>query len=64
MFVYIRIETRINIMSVICIIMSDMAFKRLYITLPPDTLEKLEKTAKEKGRSKSNMIAYLIEQYK
>jgi Ribbon-helix-helix protein, copG family. len=41
-----------------------MAFKRLYITLPPDTLEKLEKTAKEKGRSKSNMIAYLIEQYK
>jgi Ribbon-helix-helix protein, copG family. len=38
--------------------------KRLYITLYPDTIEKLEIISKEMNRSKSAMIEKLIAEYK
>ena len=38
-----------------------MAYTRLNITIPKDTLEKLKRIAKQEKRSLSNMITYLIE---
>lgn len=40
-----------------------MVFKKLTVTLPDSTLEKLEKIAKEENRTKSNMVRQLIEKY-
>lgn len=40
-----------------------MAYTRLNITIPKETLEKLKKIAKEEKRSLSNMITYLVEKY-
>jgi len=40
-----------------------MAYTRLNITIPKETVEKLKKIAKEEKRSLSNMITYLIEKY-
>lgn len=36
-------------------------YKRINITLHPDTLGKLDKLAEENQRSRSNMISFLIE---
>jgi len=41
-----------------------MAYSRINITLPKETLEKLKKAAKEENRNLSNMVAQMIEQYK
>jgi len=41
-----------------------MGFTRITISIPNKTKEKLEQLAKEQMRSVSNMIAYLIENYK
>jgi len=41
----------------------NMPYKRLNITLPPKTLEKLKEIAKTEERSLSNMINFLIEKY-
>jgi Ribbon-helix-helix protein, copG family. len=40
-----------------------MTKKRLYITLYPDTLEKLNKISKKKNRSRSAMIEKLINDF-
>ena len=40
-----------------------MAYMRLNITIPKETVEKLKKIAKEEKRSLSNMITFLIEKY-
>ena len=40
-----------------------MAYARLNITIPKDSLEKLKKIAEKEKRSLSNMITYLIEKY-
>jgi predicted CopG family antitoxin len=40
-----------------------MAYSRLNITIPKETVEKLKKIAKEEKRSLSNMITYLIDKY-
>jgi predicted CopG family antitoxin len=40
-----------------------MAYIRLNITIPKETVEKLKKIAAEEKRSLSNMITYLIEKY-
>jgi len=40
-----------------------MAYTRLNITIPKETLEKLKKIAQDEKRSLSNMITYLIEKY-
>ena len=40
-----------------------MAYTRLNITIPKETLEKLKKIAKEEKRSLSNMITYLVDKY-
>jgi len=40
-----------------------MAYTRLNITIPKETVEKLKRIAKEEKRSLSNMITYLIEKY-
>jgi len=42
---------------------TDMPFKRVTFTLPPDTIKKLEKISKEENRNKSNMVAHLIDIY-
>jgi len=41
----------------------NMAYTRLNITIPKETLEKLKKIAENEKRSLSNMITYLIEKY-
>ena len=41
----------------------NMPYKRLNITLPSKTLEKLKEIAKTEERSLSNMINFLIEKY-
>lgn len=38
-----------------------LAFKRMYVDIPPDTKEKLEKLAAEKGMSQKALVAELIE---
>jgi len=40
-----------------------MAYIRLNITIPKETVEKLKKIAEKENRSLSNMITYLIEKY-
>ena len=40
-----------------------MAYTRLNITIPKDSLEKLKEIAEKEKRSLSNMITYLIEKY-
>lgn len=40
-----------------------MAYTRINITIPKDTMQKLKKIASEEKRSLSNMITYLIEKY-
>jgi len=40
-----------------------MAYVRLNITIPKETVEKLKKIAEKEKRSLSNMITYLIEKY-
>jgi len=40
-----------------------MAYTRLNITIPKETVEKLKKIAEKEKRSLSNMITYLIEKY-
>jgi predicted CopG family antitoxin len=40
-----------------------MAYIRLNITIPKETVEKLKKIAEKEKRSLSNMITYLIEKY-
>jgi len=42
----------------------NVPYKRINITLPKTTDEKLEQIAKKEGRSKSNMISFLIDKYK
>ena len=41
----------------------NMAYARLNITIPKETVEKLKRIADKEKRSLSNMITYLIEQY-
>ena len=41
----------------------DMAYTRLNITIPKETVEKLKKIAEKEKRSLSNMITYLIDKY-
>jgi len=43
--------------------MAHRTFERMSISIPKETKEKLEEIAKKEVRPKSNMIAYLIEQY-
>jgi len=40
-----------------------MAYTRLNITIPKETVEKLKKIAEKEKRSLSNTITYLIERY-
>ena len=40
-----------------------MVFKKLTITIPEETLKKLEEIAKEENRTKSNMVRHLIDKY-
>jgi predicted CopG family antitoxin len=40
-----------------------MAYVRLNITIPKESVEKLKKIAEKEKRSLSNMITYLIEKY-
>jgi predicted CopG family antitoxin len=40
-----------------------MAYVRLNITIPKETLSKLRKIAETEKRSLSNMITYLVEKY-
>jgi predicted CopG family antitoxin len=40
-----------------------MAYTRLNVTIPKETVEKLRKIAEEEKRSLSNMITYLIDKY-
>lgn len=40
-----------------------MAYTRLNITIPKESLEILKKIAKKEKRSLSNMITYLIDKY-
>ena len=41
----------------------EMTYKRINITIPNETLEKLKRLAEKEHRSASNMITYLIEMY-
>ena len=41
--------------------MTGLAFKRMYVDIPPDTKEKLEKLAAQKGMSQKGLVALLIE---
>ncbi|MBE3095141.1 MAG: ribbon-helix-helix protein, CopG family [Actinobacteria bacterium] len=40
-----------------------MAYTRLNVTIPKETVDKLKKIAKKEKRSLSNMITYLIDKY-
>jgi predicted CopG family antitoxin len=40
-----------------------MAYVRLNVTIPKETVEKLKKIAKQEKRSLSNMITCLIDKY-
>ena len=40
-----------------------MAYVRLNVTIPKETVDKLKKIAKQEKRSLSNMITYLIDKY-
>ena len=44
--------------------MNFMSFERLNITLPKDTYQKLHTLADKEDRSLSNMISFLINNYK
>ena len=41
-----------------------MVYDRINITIPKDVRAKLERIAEKERRTVSNMIAYLVEQYK
>ena len=43
--------------------MSDMAFKRIDITLHPEDLEKLDRLCKKRNFKRSTMISRLIQEY-
>jgi len=40
-----------------------MAYVRLNVTIPKETVDKLKKIAKQEKRSLSNMITYLIDKH-
>ena len=42
---------------------STMVFKKLTVTIPEETMEKLERLAKRETRSKSNMVRHLIDKF-
>jgi len=41
-----------------------MVMARIQITIPPELLTKLERIAKKEERNVSNMVSWLIKQYK
>ena len=43
---------------------NDMVAKRINITLPEETFEKLKQICKKEDRTRSNVIKRLIENYK
>ena len=49
--------------TLIHITMSDMAFKRIDITLHPEDLEKLDRLCKKLNFKRSTMISRLIQEY-
>ena len=42
---------------------TDLVYKKITITLPTETVQKLKKICKKDHRSQSNLILHLIEEY-
>jgi len=42
----------------------NMPYVKVTVTIPPDSFKRLEEIAEKEGRTKSNLIRFLIDNYK